>query len=166
MTSDEEAHMTEASVALSGTAEVAVDERRLLKTMRWWDGFVIGLANPGFLLVGVAFSITALGGTWAIVLWTVSALIGALQAYVYCEPAAMFPDKPGGLSVYAREGWRKYFSLAGPIAVFGYWFAWSSVLAIYGGFIGLLMIGQFWGPTRAWRPGSGTHRSSTSRPRA
>ena len=44
----------------------------------------------------------------------------------------MFPDKPGGLSVYAREGWRKYFSLAGPIAVFGYWFAWSSVLAVYG----------------------------------
>ena len=48
----------------------------------------------------------------------------------------MFPDKPGGLSVYAREGWRKYFSLAGPIAVFGYWFAWSSVLAVYGGLIG------------------------------
>ena len=49
----------------------------------------------------------------------------------------MFPDKPGGLSVYAREGWRKYFSFAGPIAVFGYWFAWSSVLAIYGILIGL-----------------------------
>ena len=55
----------------------------------------------------------------------------------------MFPDKPGGLSVYAREGWRKHFSLAGPIAVFGYWFAWSSVLAVYGGFIGLLLIGEF-----------------------
>ncbi len=52
----------------------------------------------------------------------------------------MFPDKPGGLSVYAREGWRKYFSLAGPIAVFGYWFAWSSVLAIYGVFVGLLLV--------------------------
>ena len=34
-------------------AEVAVDERRLLKTMRWWDGFVIGLANPGFLIIGL-----------------------------------------------------------------------------------------------------------------
>ena len=74
----------------------------------------------------------------AIILWIVSALIGALQAYIYCEPAAMFPDKPGGLSVYAREGWRKHFSFAGPIAVFGYWFAWSSVLAIYGSLIGYL----------------------------
>ncbi len=88
-------------------AEVAVDERRLLKTMRWYDGVVIGLANPGFLLVGLAFSIVYLGGKWAIALWIISAMIGALQAYIYAEPAAMFPDKPGGLSVYAREGWRR-----------------------------------------------------------
>ena len=126
-------------------AEVAVDERRLLKTMRWWDGVVIGMANPGFLLVGLAFSILAMGGIPATIVWIVSAVIGALQAYVYAEPAAMFPDKPGGLSVYAREGWRKYFSLAGPIAVFGYWFAWSSVLAIYGVFVGLLLVTEFGG---------------------
>ena len=79
-----------------------------------------------------------LGGTWALALWIISAVIGALQANIYCELAAMFPNKPGGLSLYAHEGWRKYFSLAGPIAVFGYWFAWSSVLAVYGSFIGLL----------------------------
>ena len=124
-------------------ADVAVDERRLLKTIRWYDGFVIGLANPGFLLVGLAYSVTALGAKVAAIVWFVSACIGALQAYIYAEPAAMFPDKPGGLSVYAREGWRKYFSLAGPIAVFGYWFAWSSVLAVYGGFIGLLITAEF-----------------------
>ena len=135
-------------------AEVAVDERRLLKTLRWWDGLVIGLANPGFLLVGLAFSILALGGIWATIVWAISAVIGAAQAYVYSEPAAMFPDKPGGLSVYAREGWRKYFSLAGPIAVFGYWFAWSSVLAIYGAFVGLLLVKEFGGEgyfaTESW----------------
>jgi amino acid transporter len=126
-------------------AEVAVDERRLLKTIRWWDGFVIGLANPGFLLIALWGSIIALGGKWAIALFVVSAIIGALQAYIYCEPAAMFPDKPGGLSVYAREGWRKHFSFAGPIAVFGYWFAWSSVLAIYGSLIGYLLLAEFGG---------------------
>ena len=126
-------------------AEVAVDERRLLKTIRWWDGFVIGLANPGFLLIGLWGSIIALGGQVAIILWIISAIIGALQAYIYCEPAAMFPDKPGGLSVYAREGWRKHFSFAGPIAVFGYWFAWSSVLAIYGSLIGYLLLAEFGG---------------------
>jgi amino acid transporter len=126
-------------------AEVAVDERRLLKTIRWWDGFVIGLANPGFLLIALWGSIIALGGKWAIALFVISGIMGALQAYIYCEPAAMFPDKPGGLSVYAREGWRKHFSFAGPIAVFGYWFAWSSVLAIYGSLIGYMLLAEFGG---------------------
>ena len=130
-------------------AEVAVDERRLLKTISWWDGFVIGLANPGFLLVGLWGSTIALGGGVAAGLFAFSAVLGALQAYIYSEPAAMFPDKPGGLSVYAREGWRKYFSFAGPIAVFGYWFAWSSVLAVYGSLIGFLIVGEFFDDTGA-----------------
>jgi amino acid transporter len=130
-------------------AEVAVDQRRLLKTISWWDGFVIGLANPGFLLVGLWGSTLALGGGLAAGLFAISAVLGALQAYIYSEPAAMFPDKPGGLSVYAREGWRKYFSFAGPIAVFGYWFAWSSVLAVYGSLIGFLIVGEFFSDTSA-----------------
>ena len=44
---------------------------------------------------------------------------------------------------------------------FGYWFAWSSVLAVYGSFIGLLLIGEFADadsrhrrPTRGIRAGS------------
>jgi amino acid transporter len=130
-------------------AELAVDQPRLLKTMRWWDGFIIGLANPGFLLAGLAGSVVTLGPKWAAIIWFSSAVVGALQAYVYAEPAAMFPDKSGGLSMYAKEGWRKHFSLAGPIATFGYWFAWSSVLAIYGGIIGTLLLARFWPDTLA-----------------
>ncbi|MGH3034212.1 MAG: amino acid transporter, partial [Gaiellaceae bacterium] len=77
-------------------AEVAVDQRRLLKTISWWDGFVIGLANPGFLLVGLWGATLALGGYLVAILFAISAVLGALQAYIYAEPAAMFPDKPGG----------------------------------------------------------------------
>jgi hypothetical protein len=62
-------------------AEVAIDEQRApRKTMRWWDGFVIGLASPGFLLIGLWGSIIALGGWVAAVLFVISATIGALQA--------------------------------------------------------------------------------------
>ena len=39
----------------------------------------------------------------------------------------MFPEKSGGLSMYANEGWRKYTTLVGPIATFGYWIGWSVV---------------------------------------
>jgi len=31
-------------------AVAAVEERELLKSLRWWDGFTIGLCQPGFLL--------------------------------------------------------------------------------------------------------------------
>ncbi len=130
-------------------AQIDVDERQLLKSMHWWDGFVIGLANPGFLLAGLAGSVDTLGPKWAAAIWFLSALLGSLQAYIYAEPATMFPTKSGGLSMYAMEGWRKYFSAAGPIATFGYWFAWSSVLAIYGGIIGTLLIARFWASSAA-----------------
>ena len=63
-------------------AEVAVDDRRLLKTMRWWDGFVVGLCNPGFLLVGLAGSVDTLGPKWATIIWFTSSIVGALQAYL------------------------------------------------------------------------------------
>ena len=74
----------------------------------------------------------------AFVLWTISVLLGALQNNVYAEMATMFPQKAGGISLYAHEAWRKYLSFIGPIATFGYWFAWSSVLAINGYVIGTL----------------------------
>jgi amino acid transporter len=75
----------------------------------------------------------------AFVLWTASVCLGALQNNVYAELATMFPDKPGGISLFAREAWRKYLTLVGPVATFGYWFAWSSVLAINGLVVGTQM---------------------------
>ena len=45
-------------------AVAAVEERHLLKTLHWYDGFVICLANPGFLLGSLGWSVLDLGG-WA-----------------------------------------------------------------------------------------------------
>src|SRR5215213_324161 len=119
-------------------ASAQVEERQLLKAMTWWDGFVVALANPAFLIAALGASIGVLGTTGAFVLWTISVCIGALQNNVYAEMATMFPNKAGGISLYAHEAWRKYLSLIGPVVTFGYWFAWSSVLAINGYIIGTL----------------------------
>ena len=124
-------------------ASAQVEERQLLKAMTWWDGFVIALANPGFLIAALGASIGVLGTTGAFVLWTVSVLLGALQNNVYAELATMFKDKPGGIALFAHEAWRKYLTLIGPIATFGYWFAWSSVLAINGLVVGTLLQAEF-----------------------
>jgi len=130
-------------------AEAFVEERQLLKSLRWWDGFVIALCNPGFLIASLGFSMGALGTWGAVFLWAVSAGIGMLQTWIYSETAAMFPDKPGGISLYAHEGWRGRFSLIGPIGAFGYWIGWSVVLSIFGVVIGSLIQAQ-WFPGTTW----------------
>jgi len=122
-----------------------VEERSLLKTLRWYDGFVIALANPGFLLGSLGYSVLDLGGWGAVTLWGITAFLAIFLNVIYSELAAMFPEKSGGIALYAHEGWRKYTTLVGPIATFGYWIAWSVVLAIFG-----ILIGQF--VTGAWFP--------------
>ena len=129
------------------TAVVEVEERELLKTMRWWDGFVVCLANPGFLIAALGGSVVALGTAGATVLWTASVLIGFCQNLVYAELALMFPTKTGGISLFAHEAWRKYSTLVGPLATFGYWFAWSSVLAINGLVVGTLIQAKWFSST-------------------
>ena len=64
------------------------------------------------------------------------------------------PGQAGRNRVYAHEGWRKYFSLIGPIATFGYWFAWSSVLAIFGTTIGYLVQAE-WAAGETWTVDAG-----------
>jgi amino acid transporter len=121
----------------------------LTKSLRWYDGFVLALANPGFLIGSLGFSIGALGGWGAMLLWGISMIIGAAAARFYAEMASMFPDKPGGLALYAYEAWKKYFSMVGPIATFGYWFAWSTVLSIFGIVVGTLIQTE-WFPGSTW----------------
>ena len=136
-------------------ATAQVEERQLLKAMTWWDGFVIALANPGFLIAALGFSIGALGTTGAFVLWTISVCLGALQNNVYAELATMFPNKAGGISLFAHEAWRKYFTFVGPVATFGYWFAWSSVLAINGLVVGTLIQSEWFSDSTWAETGAG-----------
>jgi amino acid transporter len=120
-------------------AVAVVEERQLLKSLRWYDGFVIALANPGFLLTSLGYSVGDLGGWGAAILWAIAAIVAVFINTVYSELAAMFPDQSGGLSLYAHQAWRKYSTLVGPVATFGYWIGWSVVLSTSGLFIGQLI---------------------------
>src|SRR5215813_6636464 len=125
-------------------ATASVEERELLKTISWFDGFVVALANPSFLITGVGASALSLGGWGAVILWTVSVVLGALHNYIYSETAAMFPNLSGGIAIYAHEAWKRYFSFVGPIAAFGYWIGWSVVLSATGIIVGILVQGEWY----------------------
>ena len=130
-------------------ASAQVEEQTLLKAMSWWDGFVVALANPGFLLAGLGGSIGALGTGGAFLLWSISICLGALQNNIHAELASMFPSKSGGVALYAHEAWRKYLTLMGPLATFGYWIGWSVVLAVNGLVAGTLIHAE-WFSDNTW----------------
>jgi amino acid transporter len=117
--------------------------------MTWWDGFVVALANPAFLIASLGASIGALGTTGAFVLWSISIALGALQNNIHAELAGMFPNKSGGIALYAHEAWRKYLTLMGPLATFGYWIGWSVVLSI-NGFVAGSLIQAEWFSDSTW----------------
>src|SRR3954469_18330877 len=125
-------------------ATAVVEERELLKTISWFDGFVVALANPSFLITGLGGSAVSLGGWGAVILWTASVIVGALHNYIYSELATMFPRLSGGIAIYAHEAWKKYLSFVGPLAAFGYWLGVSVVLSASGLVVGLLVQAQFY----------------------
>ena len=85
-----------------------------------------------------------LGGWGAALLWGITAAIIVPVMVLYSELAAMFPNKSGGFPIYANEGWRKYTTLVGPIATFGYWIGWSVVLSFLGLFCGSIAQAAWW----------------------
>lgn len=101
-------------------ATAVVEDRQLLKTLRWWDGFAIALCNPGFLFGSLGYTLGVFGVVGSVIMRGVSAIIGWILTWIYVEPARMFPNKSGGISLYAHEAWRKYTTFVGPIATFGY----------------------------------------------
>ena len=72
-------------------------------------------------------------------LWSISICLGALQNNIHAELASMFPNKSGGVALYAHEAWRKYLTFVGPLATFGYWIGWSVVLVVNGLVAGTLI---------------------------
>jgi len=110
---------------------------------------VLSLTMPAALIATLGYSVQSLG-TWdAIALWGASMVIATAANWIYTELAAMFPQKTGGISLYAWEGWRRRFTLVGPVATFGYWFAWSSSIAVYGAIVGDLFEAE-WFPGQTW----------------
>jgi hypothetical protein len=100
-------------------AIAAVDERTLLKTMHWYDGFIMALSNPCFIIASLGYTTGQIGALGALLVWLGSMVIAVLQNKIYTEPATMFPDHAGGIALYAFEGWRSRFSLAGPMSAIG-----------------------------------------------
>ncbi len=138
-----------AEAGTGGKLAPAIGSHGLRKALSWKDGLAVAMVMPAGAIASYGHWLGSLG-TWAVMLLLgLSTLIAVLQAFVFAELASMFPEKPGGVALFAHEGWKRYTNVAGPLAAFGSWFGWSVVLAINGVVIGSLMQAQFF-PGQTW----------------
>ena len=84
----------------------ASEPAALHRTLRWQDAFALALAVSGGLFVSFGATMAAIGALSAMAIWALAAGIGWAQNHLFAEMASMFPDKPGGVPVYAHEAWK------------------------------------------------------------
>ncbi len=123
--------MADVSVPLQDRG-AASDMRRVID---WKHGFYIATGVPALVLVSIG-PLAVQVGPPSVLVWILSVVIGMLMSFVFAEIASMFPEKTGGIPIFAAVAYRRYMPLVGPIVTWGYWFAWSPVLAINGLLVG------------------------------
>ncbi len=132
-----------------------VTERSEFKRqLTWRDGFAIALVIPVGIFATIGPSIGAIGAWGVAVLFAIACIVALLQNFLFAEMAAMFPDKPGGIALYAHEAWKRYFSPIGSIAALGYWAGWAFANAVFGLTLGALIQAEFF-PGATWSISTG-----------
>jgi amino acid transporter len=99
------------------------------RELTWRGGLTLALVIPMSGLTLVGYEVGAIGAYGALAVWVGTSIIALLQNYIYSELAGMFPQKSGGIAIYASEVWSQYFAPLGAVLGWGYWAGWSLTLA-------------------------------------
>lgn len=119
------------------------------RSLRLRDGLVLGITVAAVAMASIGGSVGALGAWGAVALWGLASLVAFAQNHLFAEMAAMFPDKPGGITLYAHEAWQRHGKGVGALAAWGYWMGWSLSLSVFGLTIGGLVQAE-WFPHATW----------------
>lgn len=141
--------MTTTSVDVSNVEVTDPQDSEFPRQLTWRDGFAISLVVPVGIFVTLGPMIGGLGGWPIAALFAIACTVGICQNFIFSEMAAMFPNKPGGIALYAHEGWRRYFAPIGGIAAIGYWAGWAFGNSIFGLTFGQLVTAEFF-PDSTW----------------
>lgn len=141
--------MATESVGDASASVLMPDGEHLTKQLRWWDPFSMIFAAGVAVFITLGFTMASLG-TWGAILVTgIVAAIALLQNVLWAEMAAMFPNKVGGITLFANEAWKRRIPPLGAVSTFGYWCGWSLVLGVFGIGMGTLVQAQ-WFPHSTW----------------
>jgi amino acid transporter len=120
----------------------AADQREasgLRRALTWRGGFALALVIPMSGLTLAGYEIGAIGAYGALAVWLAVSVVALAQNYIYAELAGIYPEKSGGIALYASQIWSKYCPPLGGILGWGYWAGWSLTLAVVSLVIGDLV---------------------------
>ncbi|HJW76052.1 MAG TPA: APC family permease [Thermoleophilia bacterium] len=98
----------------------------------WVGAFFVAAGVPALILFSMG-GISAGTGPVAVLVWTLSVLVGFVDAFVYAEIAGLHPKKSGGTAVHGATAWIRYIRPAAPVSLWCNWLAWTPVLALGSG---------------------------------
>jgi amino acid transporter len=119
-------------------------QKQMVK-LRWHDMFFLGMGVPGGVFTVFGYTLGGVGAFYGMVLWGFAAVVALLQNRLWVILAQYFPQRTGGIAMFASEGWKKHALVVAPVAVMGYWMAWSTTNAVL-----VTIAGQF--IVRQWFP--------------
>lgn len=120
-------------------------ERRLT----WRDGFALALVIPLAIFATVTPSIAAIGSLGVVLIFAICGVVALVQNRLFAEMATMFPDKAGGITMFANEAWKRRCAPLGVLASYGYWAAWSFGMGVFALSFGTLIHAEFF-PDVTW----------------
>jgi len=115
------------------------------RDLSWKGAFFVAAGVPALILFSMG-GISAGTGPVAVLVWTVSVLIGFIDAFTYAEIAGLHPKKSGGTAVHGATAWIRYSKITAPISLWCNWLAWTPVLAIGAGLGAGYLISIFYAP--------------------
>ena len=77
------------------------------RDISWLGAFFVAAGVPALVLFSMG-GISALTGPVAILVWTISVLIGFVDAFIFAEIAGLHPRKSGGTAVHGATAWIRY----------------------------------------------------------
>lgn len=123
------------------------------RDLGWVGAFFVAAGVPALVLFSMG-GVSALTGPVAVLAWTISVLIGFIDAFVFAEIAGLHPRKSGGTAVHGATAWVRYTKLAAPVSLWCNWLAWTPVLAIGSGLGAGYLLSVFFSstsPVNTWQ---------------
>jgi amino acid transporter len=112
------------------------------RDISWVGAFFVAAGVPALILFSMG-GISAGTGPVAVLVWTLSVLVGFIDAFIYAEIAGLHPKKSGGTAVHGATAWIRYIRPAAPISLWCNWLAWTPVLALGSGLCAYYLLSVF-----------------------